>query len=1441
MKPSKRINKMGKVSFISVFTAMSVMSTVPLTKGVSAEEGELNTVVESDFEQEEVGAEPSGFTIAESGGTVRISEDPESSNKYVHLNDTSEQTNVLLSKSFDAVSGLVTFQMKFMQPEYTSASKIARIKGEGSTAVVIETNSGNLTYRHGDQTHEPLIAIEENKWYDIEVIMDVDGQTADVKIDGDLKIEAAPFHQTATVIDFFESFTPNSKTIGHFIDDISVSGFPPVEEQPEEDDNSQPDDEEPGDLTGTGIYEAEDASLHNAIIDNKHVGFTGSGFVDYAPNAPGGYIEWVVDVPEDGEYTLDFRYAHGGTDKRPAEIQVNGEVVEEELPFDPSGDWANWITTSTQVHLKAGANVIRATGNASNGGANIDHLNVYKEVDILSEAEDAVLKDVIVDNKHVGFTGTGFTDYNPNAPGGWIEWTVDIPTTDEYTLEFRYAHGGTDKRPAEILVNGEVAEPELAFDPTGDWAGWKTTTMTATLEAGENVIRATGIAANGGANIDHLRIHNKSSESEEIVELEEVEVTDIMSGLQMKKLQNIGLLVTEQKPENEPISKIEFMSLINDAFGFTNEETFKNLGLDSQVGEVTLDKWYSYVLEAAQAADYISFDHDGKVNPDDALNRQEAANMIATVLELSPNTVGSVARKGYMDNENGGFSPEKNMSIAEAKEVVKRMVADSENVSTEVKVVGVHSVSPTIVAVTLNSFIEEFDFEDISIVAPTGKWETLNPGLKNLPITKASQGVNKFGQTVLLFESRDAWNEEAKFNWDTEQSKFSGDLEAAIEEANNIVSWQMDHGGFSKGTNYSSAWDGTRSRSVWHSPNGEELGMIDNDATIKELNFLAQIYNETGDEQLKESILKGFDFLFTLQVETGGFPQVYPERGTPGSNVQYSNHVTFNDEAMINVLDLMEKASNKSYPFNGDLVSDELAEQLKESIERGIDYILKSQIEVDGVLQGWSAQHDRDTYEPRGARSYEHPSLSGSEAVGIVRFLMSRPEQTPEIKQAIIGALEWFDEVKLEGIRYISGDPKGEYFVEDPNAVTWYRFYEIGTNEPIFSGRDGVIKRTIQEIEQERRDGYSWAGNYAEQLLEVAKTTGYFPNKVFAQVNNTNSVDAEGRTLVAGDTKQMEDLTEQLKQIENDITVDQAGEGDYENVQAAIDAIPSNNTEPVTIHIKNGVYKEVVRVPADKPFITMIGENETETIITYDNYAGRENGVGGTLGTSGSATAFLQADDFTAENLTFENSFDETTDTNGKQAVAVNSSGERMTFKQVRFLGNQDTLLTNGGTQYFYQSYIEGDVDFIFGGARAVFEETVIHSLDRGSSSNNGYITAASTMITEPYGYMFIDCELTSDAAPGTVYLGRPWHPSGNPDAIASVLFRDSYLGEHIHQQGWTDMSGFSAADARFYEYNNYGPGAIQEETESRTLLTEEEASEWTIENVLKGWNPKAE
>ncbi len=288
-----------------------------------------------------------------------------------------------------------------------------------------------------------------------------------------------------------------------------------------------------------------------------------------------------------------------------------------------------------------------------------------------------------------------------------------------------------------------------------------------------------------------------------------------------------------------------------------------------------------------------------------------------------------------------------------------------------------------------------------------------------------------------------------------------------------------------------------------------------------------------------------------------------------------------------------------------------------------------------------------------------------------------------------------------------------------------------------------------------------------------------------------------------------------------DIIVAKDGSGNYKTVQDAVNAASVGDT----IYVKNGVYKEVVTISKDG--IHLIGESNTATIITYDNYAGKPNDSGGTYGTSGSATFYVKSQNVTLENIYIENSFDENTNTDGKQAVAVYIKGDRNIIKNCVFVANQDTLYANNGRQYYYKCRIVGDTDFIFGAATAVFDQCDIVSTVKG-----GYVTAASTDIND-YGYLFIDCKLTSDAKANSTYLGRPWRPN------AYVVYKNCYLGEHIRTDGWTSMSNNSPENARFFEYKNYGPGAVV--NSSRRQLTDAEAETFTPQNILKGtdnWNP---
>ncbi|WP_175408700.1 pectinesterase family protein [Streptomyces sp. TRM64462] len=297
----------------------------------------------------------------------------------------------------------------------------------------------------------------------------------------------------------------------------------------------------------------------------------------------------------------------------------------------------------------------------------------------------------------------------------------------------------------------------------------------------------------------------------------------------------------------------------------------------------------------------------------------------------------------------------------------------------------------------------------------------------------------------------------------------------------------------------------------------------------------------------------------------------------------------------------------------------------------------------------------------------------------------------------------------------------------------------------------------------------------------------------------------------------------------------------YPTVQSAVDAVPAGNDGRITLRIAPGTYREKVRIPANKPKISLqgTGQNRSDTVIVYDTPA--EYG-----GSTGSATVLIAASDVSARNLTFVNDFDEAAvELRGEQALAMKTTGDRIVFENTAFKGNQDTLMTDSpklnvvSRVYIRDSYIEGDVDFIYGRATTVIEDSLIKALSRGSATNNGYITAASTWKDNPYGFLITRSRIVSDAPAGSFHLGRPWHPGGNPDAIGQVLIRDTELPAAIKAAPWTDMSGFSWRDARFAEYRTYGPGAAA--GPDRPLMTDAEAAAHEVADYLAGkdgWAP---
>jgi pectin methylesterase-like acyl-CoA thioesterase len=286
-------------------------------------------------------------------------------------------------------------------------------------------------------------------------------------------------------------------------------------------------------------------------------------------------------------------------------------------------------------------------------------------------------------------------------------------------------------------------------------------------------------------------------------------------------------------------------------------------------------------------------------------------------------------------------------------------------------------------------------------------------------------------------------------------------------------------------------------------------------------------------------------------------------------------------------------------------------------------------------------------------------------------------------------------------------------------------------------------------------------------------------------------------------------------------TVAADGSGRYPTVQAAVDAVPTGNASRVTITIKAGTYREIVTIPSNKPFITLqgLGSSAAGTVIVNNH----SSAAG--FGTSGSATVFVNGHDFTATNLTISNDFGE-----GSQAVAANVNADRVIFANVRFLGNQDTLLVNSSLrEYFVNSYVEGTVDFIFGGATAVFNACSIFE----KRATGGPITAANTDAAKTYGLLFYRSTITG-AASNTTQLGRPW------GAAAQVLYRETSLSSTIATaQPWVNFGANVWQNARYSEYRNTGSGATT--NANRPQLSDATAANYTPQKYLAGsdgWNP---
>ena len=300
--------------------------------------------------------------------------------------------------------------------------------------------------------------------------------------------------------------------------------------------------------------------------------------------------------------------------------------------------------------------------------------------------------------------------------------------------------------------------------------------------------------------------------------------------------------------------------------------------------------------------------------------------------------------------------------------------------------------------------------------------------------------------------------------------------EEATRLADTVILYQTDSGGWPKNTDMTE-------------PPGEAFGKlsdseraptIDNSATTRPLRFLAKVHAANPDSRWTASLRRGLSYLLEAQYPNGGWPQFYPLRAG------YYSRITYNDDAMVKVLELLRSIERREEDWNW--VDPLMRQRISDALARGIACILATQVRVDSRLTVWCAQHDEITLRPAPARAYELVSLSGAESVGVVRFLMGIEDPSKEVEAAVEAAVEWFRRVAISGKRKMmvkndQGESIDQILVDDPNVDTWARFYEIGSDRPIFVGRSGEVHYTLAEVEQERRTGYSYYGEKAKDLI----------------------------------------------------------------------------------------------------------------------------------------------------------------------------------------------------------------------------------------------------------------------------------------------------------------------------------------------------------------------
>ncbi len=306
----------------------------------------------------------------------------------------------------------------------------------------------------------------------------------------------------------------------------------------------------------------------------------------------------------------------------------------------------------------------------------------------------------------------------------------------------------------------------------------------------------------------------------------------------------------------------------------------------------------------------------------------------------------------------------------------------------------------------------------------------------------------------------------------------------AVRIGDQILLWQRATGGWPKNVDMVSPMSDQLKAQVAADKMRQDDSTTDNDATTIQLTYLARLYKATGEQRFKDAFKNGVEYLLSGQYENGGWPQFWPEMR------DYQVHITYNDDAMVNTMILLRDIAAGSAPYDSDICDEKLKQKMTEAFRKGVECILATQIMLDGRPTVWCQQHDRVTLAPAKARAYELPSYCSQESAAIVRLLMEIPDPDPRIVRAVEGAMKWFEDNRVRFATYKRENIDGKWeasLESNPKDDTpiWARYYDLENCRPFVCDRDGIPRRSLEEIGEERRNGYSWYNDRPSYLFPM--------------------------------------------------------------------------------------------------------------------------------------------------------------------------------------------------------------------------------------------------------------------------------------------------------------------------------------------------------------------